>query len=297
MLKPEEIRQFAERSGIHAVGWFAASDFADYLATVREAARYHNIVYRPLEAFLQAGRVPDGIRTVIVLVMDYYVESSEQPAGCRLSNYSRACWSTVDPKAEALAAFLRAKGVRAERLDLPQRAAACRAGLGFVGKNALFYAYGLGSYVGIASIGTDAAIEGALPGEERVTDPACSDCDRCVAACPVSAIPPEGYRIDPLRCLSFVNRHPDEPLRLLPREGKGLQRWLHGCETCQNVCPLNRPIAHRGDAVLPAELQLEGMAVPNAAAVSRETIDSGLGSVTSAGYREYLRLLLSAPRT
>lgn len=295
MLKPDEIRAFASSSGIHAVGWFAASEFPLYLDVIRQTSEYHGMVYRPLEAFLRAGRVAEGIRSVIVLVMDYFVDSSDAPAGLRLSNYSRACWSTVNPKIAATAAFLRAKGFRAENLDLPHRAAACRAGLGFIGKNALFYAHGLGSYVGIASIGTDAGIEGAGAGQERVSDPACSGCSRCVAACPVSAIPAEGYRIDPLRCLSFANRHPDEPLRVLPRSGARLQRWLHGCETCQNVCPLNRPIPHRGDAVVNPDLEIEGMVAPNVATLLPRDVESKIGSVTSAGYRAYLRTLLARP--
>ena len=133
--------------------------FETYAATICESSEYHAIAYRPLSAFLAAGRVPEGIRTVIVLIMDYFVESSERPDGYRLSNYARACWSTIGPKTNSLAQFLNDRGCRAEILDLPQREAACRAGLGFIGRNAMFYAYGLGSYVGIASIGTDAVLE------------------------------------------------------------------------------------------------------------------------------------------
>jgi len=292
-LAPEEIRAFASRSGIHAVGWFAASDFTEYLETVATAEAYRGIDYRPLETFLRAGRIPLDFRTVVVIVMDYYVEPSTRRDGYRLSNYSRACWSTVNPKIEALTTFLRSRGCRAENLDIPHRAAACRAGLGFIGKNSLFYARGLGSYVGIASIGTDAVLEGARVGGERKTDPACTACSRCVTACPVSAIPAEGYRIDPRRCLSFANRHPDEPLRVLPREGGKLQQWLHGCETCQNVCPLNAAAAHRYDAVVPPHLTLEGMTVPNEPVLSRGIIESRMPSLGSRGYRTYLEVLLA----
>ncbi len=73
-----------------------------------------------------------------------------------------------------------------------------------------------------------------------------------------------------------------------------LQRWLHGCETCQNVCPLNEAVAHRLDAVMPPELTLEGMMVPNLPSLSREIIESRMGSLISPGYQMYLERLLAA---
>jgi len=161
-------------------------------------------------------------------------------------------------------AFLKTKGYRAETLDVPQRAAACRAGLGFIGRNTLFYAHGLGSYVGIGAIGTDASLEDPADAPERVTSPTCDKCGRCITACPVGAIAPEGYQIDPLRCLSMLNRHPDEPRRIMPPGSTHLERWLYGCETCQNVCPVNANAQHRREAVVAAEVAVEGMKLPTA---------------------------------
>lgn len=288
-----EIKAFARENGLHAVGWFAAADFNQYLGSIRERTEYHAIAYRPLTSFLKAGHVPEGIRTVIVLVMDYFVGSSDRLDGGRLSNYARACWSTVGPKTKAMVDFLKAKGCRAERVDLPQRAAACRAGLGFIGRNAMFYARGLGSYVGIASVGTDAILEAPATTAERVTHPRCETCGRCVASCPVAAIPPAGYRIEPMRCLSMLNRHPDEPERIMPQIPGQLDQWLYGCETCQNVCPLNQEAAHRQEAVTMPEIMIEGMTLPNASAVPWEIIESRQTAITSPGYREYIRKLLN----
>ena len=292
MLTATETEDFAKDNGIHAIGWFAAADFDLYLSEIRRRQDYHKIAYRPVSAFLKAGRVPEGIRTVIVLVMDYFVEPDNRPDGYRLSNYARACWSTVGPKRKALKEFLEAKGYRAQSVDVPQRAAACRAGLGFIGRNAMFYAHGLGSYVGIASIGTDALLEDAGPAQERVTHPQCEKCHRCISACPVGAIPPGGYRIEPLRCVSMVNRHPDEPLRVIPQEREHLNGWLYGCETCQDVCPLDEEAIHRHEAVVPPEISIEGMTLPNTPIVAKETIEARLCSCTSPGYRAYVRMLL-----
>lgn len=188
--------------------------------------------------------------------------------------------------------FLKAKGYRAENLDVPQRAAACRAGLGFIGRNAMFYTHVLGSYVGLASIGTDALLEEVGPAQERVTHPQCEKCGRCIAACPVGAIPPVGYQIAPLRCLSMLNRHPDEPGRIMPQKPEQFDRWLYGCETCKNICPLNAQASHRHEAVLAPEIRIEGMTIPNIAAVSKKTLEARLDTITSPGYREYVRKLL-----
>ena len=291
-LTAPELEDFARASGIHSLGWYEAANFSLYLETIRARKEYHGLVYRSLEAFLKAGRVPEGLGTVIVLVMDYFAESSAESSGFRVSNYGRTCWNTVNPKADALIGFLRARGHRAERLDLPQRASACRAGLGFIGRNALFYAHGLGSYVGIASVGTDAALGDSVPRPERITSPRCGTCGRCVKACPVGALPEAGYAIDPLRCLSMINRHPDEPLRLPPGEPEKLEGWVYGCETCQNVCPLNAEARHRYEAVVAPEIVIEGMRLPNAARIPRACLEERRATLTSPGYRDYLKLLL-----
>lgn len=292
MINIDEIRDFSRRNGIHAIGWFAAGDFSQYMETLCNRIDYHEIDYRPLSVFINAGHIPEGIRTVIVLIMDYFVESSDQSGGCRLSNYARACWSTLVPKMEAVADFLKTNGCRAEILDIPQRAAACRAGLGFIGRNTMFYGHELGSYVGIASIGTNALLEETGYWPERITHPQCDKCDRCISACPAGAIPPDGYQIKPLRCLSFVNRHPDEPLRIMPRKSEQLDKWLYGCEACQNVCPLNNEANHKHEAVVPSEISIEGMTIPNTAFVPEITIKSRQNLITSPGYREYIRKLI-----
>jgi epoxyqueuosine reductase QueG len=295
MITAIDIREFAARSGIHAIGWFAASDFAGYLAALRARPGYHRLAYRSLASFEKAGHIPDGIRTVIVLAMDYYIESGESRDGFRLSNYSRACWNTTSPKTAMLVEFLQSHGCRAARLDVPQRAAACRAGLGFIGRNTMFYAHGLGSFVGIGSVGTDAALEEGATAPEQITHPRCADCGRCAAACPVAAIPAAGYAIEPMRCLSMLNRHPDEPEQIQPQDAVQLERWVYGCESCQNACPLNAGVQHRRQAVVAPELTVEGMRLPNRTTVTAAELRAALPSVKSAGFRAYLERLLASP--
>jgi len=292
-LSTAAFREASKLLGVDALGWFSATGFPQYLAVLEERREYHRIEYRTLEQFRAAARMPDWVVTVLVLVRDYFVGNEYAAGEYKLSNYSRACWQTVGPVTNRMLQFLREKGVRAEQLNVPCRAAACRAGLGFIGRNGMFYAMDIGSYVGIAVIGVDVTIPEAGQGAERVLHPQCSTCGRCAEACPTGAIIQEGHGIYPLRCISFLNRHPDEPSCQMPADPAALCGWLHGCEVCQNVCPLNTVIVHRPTPVSTPELDLYGMRVPNQASVSRAEIECRMSRVTSPGFREYLARLLS----
>ncbi len=293
MLFPKDIEAFAKENKIDGIGWFAASDFCDYITTIKETIEYHQIDYRPLDTFLKAGQVSQSIKTIFVIVMDYFIEANDDLHRYKLSNYSRACWQTIGPKSNAISNFLREKGYRAENIDIPHRAAACKAGLGFIGKNTLFYANGVGSYVGIVSVGTDAEVNPSEIETDKINNTYCQNCNRCVEACPVSAISAEGYRINPLRCISFLNRHPDESLQIMPTNADSLQGWLYGCEICQDVCPINKSVVHKNNPVLTSELQLEGMVIPNTSTVDILTIKKAMASIISKGYRNYVTKLLS----
>ncbi|MFC2021333.1 4Fe-4S double cluster binding domain-containing protein [Chloroflexota bacterium] len=96
---------------------------------------------------------------------------------------------------------------------------------------------------------------------------ACANFNKCIDACPTKAISSEGYRINPFRCLSFINRHADEPCREMPEDALELDRWLYGCEVCQDICPLN------------------------ANAVSEDVLSYNMEYITFKNYYKYLRLL------
>lgn len=189
--------------------------------------------------------------------------------------------------------FLKKQGLKAEELDLPARASACLAGLGFIGKNTMFYADEIGSYVGISTIGVDVELEENGKGKERICHSGCAKCAKCVKACPTRAIDENGYGINPLRCISMLNRHPDEPAGELPSSGTALDRWLLGCEKCQEACPVNQCARHKNkDVVITPELDVFGMTIPNTAEISGQLIHAGMSSVKSPGYRNYVSKLL-----
>jgi epoxyqueuosine reductase len=177
----------------------------------------------------------------------------------------------------------------------PCKAAACVAGLGFIGKNTLFYSYDFGSYVTIRVIGTDLPLETIAHGVEKTSHPLCGQCKKCIAACPIGAIYPEGYRIDPFRCVSFINRHFGEYYKQYPQDPTQLDEWLDGCEVCQNVCPHNQGKAHERNVEV-EELAILGMTFDNKASVSLDELLEKRGGIENREYRVFVDMLVRGKR-
>ena len=123
---------------------------------------------------------------------------------------------------------------------LVDRAAAHRAGLGWYGKNSLFFLDGLGSWSVLGSVLTDAPLRPSADGE-RPHGSGCGSCTRCRGACPTGALSEPGV-VDARRCLAWLVQAPGS----FPEELRSaLGDRLYGCDECQRVCPINR-LADRG---------------------------------------------------
>ncbi|QQE79602.1 tRNA epoxyqueuosine(34) reductase QueG [Alicyclobacillus sp. SO9] len=117
---------------------------------------------------------------------------------------------------------------------LVDRRIAERAGIGWMGKNALLYSSQYGSYVFLGALLVDIEVE--LSQNEMPSR--CGSCTRCMIACPTNAIVGPGV-IDAKRCLSFVTQMKG----IIPREfRKPMGKRIWGCDTCQTVCPENEGI-------------------------------------------------------
>jgi epoxyqueuosine reductase len=145
---------------------------------------------------------------------------------------------------------------------LVERAAAARAGVGWIGKNTCLLTQELGSWLLLGVIVT------SLPVAEGVSLHAaadrCGSCTRCIDACPTDALvaPRE---MDASRCIAYLTIEKKGTIAEELRELMG--RQVFGCDICQDVCPWNRraPVVvkegmqARGEMVNPALEWLAGM--------------------------------------
>lgn len=292
-LSRESIVAYAREIGFGLVAFIRPFEFSAYLAELEKRPEYKCLKYHPYDKLLDAAQRKDRYQTLVVLLNDYFVSNDYVEGEFKISNRGRYKWQTSDTRTALFTGHLRSHGAVADDLSLnvPCRAAACVAGLGFIGKNTLFYSYAFGSFVTIRVIGTDLALEAVEPGVEQVGHPLCSTCRRCIEACPVQAIYPEGYRIHPFKCISFVNRHFGEYYKHYPDDLAQLDDWLDGCEVCQNVCPHNHNRAHPGH-VRVEPLRILGMAFDNKPSVSLAEVLEKRGQIENREHRVFVDMLI-----
>jgi len=132
-----------------------------------------------------------------------------------------------------------------------ERAWAARAGLGFIGKNAMLISRRHGNWLFLAAILTRAEFAPDAPVRARAPAPEavgllCGKCSRCLDACPTQAFDAPGV-LDARRCISYQTI---ENKGAIPRAWRTrIGRRIYGCDTCLEVCPWNR-FARRGRQLL-----------------------------------------------
>lgn len=120
------------------------------------------------------------------------------------------------------------------RTELPHKTVATMAGLGWIGKSALFITKEYGSAIRLTSILTNAELEYGEP----ITKSICGDCNLCVEACPGHAISGKLWDnqtdrdeiLNPIKCFNKA--------RQLSKDRMNIDITL--CGKCIEVCPYTK---------------------------------------------------------
>ncbi|WP_313899740.1 tRNA epoxyqueuosine(34) reductase QueG [Tunturiibacter lichenicola] len=118
---------------------------------------------------------------------------------------------------------------------LVERAAAAKAGIGWIGKNTCVIDQKLGSWLLLGVIVTSVPV--AFDLKRHVAADRCGSCTRCIDACPTDALvaPRE---MDASRCIAYLTIEKKGSIAEELRAPMG--RQIFGCDICQDVCPWNR---------------------------------------------------------
>jgi epoxyqueuosine reductase len=239
----------ARRLGFHAVGiapalparrfhlfeqWLARDMHGDMAYLADPAHRLTRADVRMLLA---------GARSVVVVALAY--EAGVVPVARlrgQVARYARArdYHSIIKARLRALAdqvSELCGRPVASrpcvDTAPVLERELAERAGLGFVGKNTLLIAPGLGSYLLLGELVLDVELAPTGDDEPHVR---CGSCRACLDACPTGAFVAP-HVLDARRCISYLTIEHRGPI---PRELRpALGTRVFGCDVCQEVCPFN----------------------------------------------------------
>lgn len=247
----ETIRAAALRAGFDLCGFARAStpvQSAKHFAAWLAEGMHGTMLYLSRSAQKRADvqQLMCGARTVITVAASYWVPGLEiadlnTPPGCgrvaryaRFDDYHEVLGRALTRFTEELACLTGNTACRwyVDTGPLLERAYACAAGVGFVGKNTNLISPGIGPWLVLGEILTELELEPDPPARSR-----CGSCTRCVQACPSGALI-RPYTLDARKCIAYLTiEHRGaipEPLR--PVVGAN----LFGCDACISVCPWTR---------------------------------------------------------
>jgi len=195
------------------------------------------------------NRFPRAVSFAVPMTPDIMFTIQTGPNRAYADEYARVN-AHINALSVELAEEIRNRGARARPLDasvrsdpvnikgdFPQKTAATRAGLGWIGKNCQLVTRAFGPWVRLGTVFTDLDLSCGLP----VARNFCGRCTNCVDACPAGALTggvwkpglPREEILDVQKCDQWKKEH-------YYRFHKG-----HNCGICSAVCPFGLKVLKR----------------------------------------------------
>lgn len=246
-----------------------------------------------------AELVPGTVR-VISVRLDYLpaevetLATLERPETAYVSRYAtgRDYHKLMRKRLATLAKWIEAEagpfGYRAfvDSAPVMERALARKAGLGWVGKNAMLLNPRAGSLFFLGELYTDLP----LPVDPPFEGEHCGSCSACRTACPTGAIV-EDRVVDARACISYLTIELFGAIPERFREAMGNR--VFGCDDCQLVCPFTRFATPTAEKDFTPRHDLDRASLLSLFAWGEEEfLDKTAGSpIRRIGYERWLRNL------
>ncbi|KGX90675.1 iron-sulfur cluster-binding protein [Pontibacillus halophilus JSM 076056 = DSM 19796] len=244
----EDVIQYSKQIGIDKIGFASPDVFTEMkerLRTQQELGYQSGFEKGSIEERTEPKlHVPES-KSIISIALAYPSKLKDAPRSTREERrglFCRASWGedyhdVLNERLYRLASYLKERypdlqfRSMVDTGELPDRAVAERAGIGFTGKNTNLITSEFGSYVYLGEMITNIPFAPDEPVEDS-----CGDCNICVDACPTGALI-QGGQLNAQKCIAFLTQTKD----FLPDEYRGvIGNRLYGCDTCQTVCPKNK---------------------------------------------------------
>ena len=245
------VKQKSLELGFDLVGITSAAaiapDHAQYLRDWLKNGFFAGMEYmsRNIEKRINPSKLLENAVSVVCVGLIYKpegVETVENPGLARVSDYALyddyhafikdRLWELADYIDEITSHENIRTKVCVDTAPVAERSLAQRAGLGFIGKNHMLINPEMGVEIFLGELITDVQLEPDMPMENT-----CSDCNKCIRACPTAAIDADGG-FDANRCISYLTiEHKGD---FTKDQAAKIGNSLFGCDKCVQACPYHQ---------------------------------------------------------
>lgn len=242
----EQITSLGQLEGLASIGFTTAEVLEPALNVIKSRkeaglAAEMQFTYRNPERSTDPTRALGDAESIVACALAYGSNAEPAAGEARVARYAAGNhYSKLRTTLEKIASLITDAGfsarVHMDDNNLVDRAVAWRAGVGWFGKNANLLVPGVGSWVVLGSVITNAR----LPAQVAPLADGCGPCRRCIDSCPTGAIVGPGI-VDARRCIAWLVQGP-EPI---PEEFRAaIGDRIYGCDECQDVCPESAELAN-----------------------------------------------------